>query len=166
MSDLWNDDLLQFTRLLEELQAAGALNVEVIATVAESMDLEPKQVHELLERAQVLYDGFKVTTCPTKQFTEVIANISSDDGVYDFDLDISDWLARQDDPTLLDLMWNPSCSFQSDVVYQCFAVQHPVGIKMDEHMGKIGEGYSVRVDDEQLAQFIKNHRPDLVVDFD
>jgi len=50
---------IQFCRLIEEAQAAGAFTVEVVKLMAESMDLEVWEVHELLERARVKWEDIK-----------------------------------------------------------------------------------------------------------
>lgn len=59
MVNLWQVDRLQFARIIEEAQSAGAFETEVIDGMAESMDLEPSEVHELLARAQEFWDEHK-----------------------------------------------------------------------------------------------------------
>lgn len=56
---LWENDLIQFARLLDELQAIGGLPGGVLATVAVEMDLDVTDVHELLDRAQRVWDAAK-----------------------------------------------------------------------------------------------------------
>jgi len=55
----WEDNSIQFPRLIEEAQAAGAFTKEVINDMAESMDLQTHEVHELLERARVKWEKIK-----------------------------------------------------------------------------------------------------------
>ena len=57
--DPWHNDLIQFARLIEESQAAGAFTPEVITTMGASMDLDDGQVHSLLERARVTWERLK-----------------------------------------------------------------------------------------------------------
>ena len=56
ISDLWDDDLIQFTRLLAEIVATQELD---IVTIAESMNLTPSDVRLLLERAQISWEKIK-----------------------------------------------------------------------------------------------------------
>ncbi len=79
------DDAIQFTRFIAELQAAGALDKAVISQAADSMDLDPKDVRELIERAiQAHTSGSSTakTKCPraswqdnTIQFPRLIAEL-------------------------------------------------------------------------------------------
>ena len=55
----WLNNGHQYSRLIEELQGAGAFTPEVIKTVAEAMDLAVEEVHELMERAQTDWDSAK-----------------------------------------------------------------------------------------------------------
>lgn len=48
---VWNDDLTQFARLLDEANAVGAFTPEVMADLAISMDLPPERIAELIDRA-------------------------------------------------------------------------------------------------------------------
>jgi hypothetical protein len=57
--DNWENNSIQFPRLIEEAQAAGAFTTEVIAEMADSMDLETHEVHELLVRAQRAWEQIK-----------------------------------------------------------------------------------------------------------
>jgi hypothetical protein len=54
----WNNNTLQFARLISEGVAAGAFSEEVIDDMAKSMGLTAEDVDELLERAQTEYDEF------------------------------------------------------------------------------------------------------------
>jgi len=56
--DRWDDNELQFARLLSELVAAG-LDHETIAGAAESMDLDPAEVQEILARAETVFEKAK-----------------------------------------------------------------------------------------------------------
>lgn len=52
----WDNDEIQFPRLIAELKGAGAFTPEVLSAVAASMDLELLDVHELIERAVTAWD--------------------------------------------------------------------------------------------------------------
>jgi hypothetical protein len=52
----WNNNAIQFPRLLAELQAAGVFTTSVVNDVADSMDLDPSQVFEIVDRAQYAWD--------------------------------------------------------------------------------------------------------------
>jgi hypothetical protein len=52
----WDDDLVQFPRLLCEIVATQSLDVPALC---ESMDLEPADIDELLERAHVQWERAK-----------------------------------------------------------------------------------------------------------
>ena len=56
MTDKWNDDLIQFARLLCEIQATSTLNTREIQ---ESMDLDIVDIDELFERASIVWDEAK-----------------------------------------------------------------------------------------------------------
>jgi len=56
-NDKWENNSIQFPRLLAELQ--GLLTFDQLSSVAESMDLEEKQVEELLNRAITEWEGIK-----------------------------------------------------------------------------------------------------------
>lgn len=58
----WEDDTIQFPRLIEEAQVAGAFTDEVIRNMAEVMDLEVADVVELLERARRKWEAVKSET--------------------------------------------------------------------------------------------------------
>lgn len=58
MSDPWNDDSIQFPRLLAEIYAMG-LHDDQIEALAAEMDLDVDRVYELLERAQAAWDTIK-----------------------------------------------------------------------------------------------------------
>ncbi len=59
MKTNWNDNSIQFPRLIEEAQAAGAFTNEVIHAMADSMDLTPQEIYEILERARKKWEGEK-----------------------------------------------------------------------------------------------------------
>lgn len=58
---LWEDNLTQFARVIEEAQAAGAFTPEVMETMCDSMDLEEGELEELLERARIAWEEAKAT---------------------------------------------------------------------------------------------------------
>lgn len=58
----WKNDAIQFPRLIAELEAAGALDTELLSQVALSMDLTLDEVTELVDRAQATWDALKAKT--------------------------------------------------------------------------------------------------------
>ena len=58
----WNNNAIQFPRLLAELQAAGAFTNAVINSLTDSMDLDPSQVFEIIDRAQFTWDDIVIRT--------------------------------------------------------------------------------------------------------
>lgn len=64
----WEDNGIQFPRLIAELEAAAAFTPEVLDALASSMDLEPSEVHELIERAVSSWDHIvRNTFAPTSE---------------------------------------------------------------------------------------------------
>ncbi len=55
----WEDNAIQFPRLIEEAQAAGAFTPEVLAAMGESMDLRLDGIRDILERARVKHEADK-----------------------------------------------------------------------------------------------------------
>lgn len=58
----WHRDDIQFARLIAELEAAGAFTREVMHELCVSMDLEVRNVRELVDRAQAHWDWIKEKT--------------------------------------------------------------------------------------------------------
>lgn len=56
---LWDDDELQFARLINEAELSGAFTHEVVQDLQTSMDLTEDDIHELLDRAQRTFDMAK-----------------------------------------------------------------------------------------------------------
>lgn len=59
---LWDIDLIQFARLISELQSAGAFTPEVEARLLEDMDLYNDELYELVERADRVWECVKKLT--------------------------------------------------------------------------------------------------------
>jgi hypothetical protein len=59
MKTLWNNDKVQFARLISELESAGAFTSNVVETLCESMDLSVGEIDEIVERAQNSFDEVK-----------------------------------------------------------------------------------------------------------
>lgn len=59
MKNLWNNNLIQFARFIEEAQATGAFTKKVIKDMATSMDLEVRDIHEIMERARIAFEKQK-----------------------------------------------------------------------------------------------------------
>lgn len=55
--EVWNDNAIQFPRLLAEIHAL--ITPKFAAEVAASMDLQPEEVYELLERATDVFEEMK-----------------------------------------------------------------------------------------------------------
>lgn len=53
---LWENDMIQFARLITELQLAGAFTAEMLNRLSEQMDLELNDIYEIIERAQITFD--------------------------------------------------------------------------------------------------------------
>ena len=58
----WQNNSIQFPRLIAELQANGAIDGTVLLNVADSMDLNPREVDELISRAAEVWDDIKYRT--------------------------------------------------------------------------------------------------------
>lgn len=56
MADIWNDNEIQFPRLLAEINATQELDLDILA---ESMDLSVDEVKELFERANNKFEDIK-----------------------------------------------------------------------------------------------------------
>jgi len=63
----WLDDSIQFPRLIEEAQAAGAFTNEVLHDMADSMDLKIPEIQELLNRAMHRWEGIKDSVVKSKE---------------------------------------------------------------------------------------------------
>jgi hypothetical protein len=65
----WDNNAIQFPRLIAELEVLGVFdlkqvdNQRVIDSLATSMDLDPSEVYEIVDRAQVEWDQIKASTC-------------------------------------------------------------------------------------------------------
>lgn len=55
----WEDDNVQFPRLIAELEAAGAFTDEVVDMLCDSMDLARSSIDELIERADDAWERAK-----------------------------------------------------------------------------------------------------------
>lgn len=59
MKNKWNDNSIQFPRLIAELEAVGAFTPQVTESLCESMDLTVDEISELVDRAQAKWDEIK-----------------------------------------------------------------------------------------------------------
>lgn len=59
---LWNDDDIQFPRLIAELESLGVFDGETIKKLSVEMDLYESDVVELIDRAQSKWDYIKRNT--------------------------------------------------------------------------------------------------------
>jgi hypothetical protein len=55
----WDNNELQFARLIAEIEAAGGFTKRLVQDLCTSMDLEKNQITELIDRAQSHWDGAK-----------------------------------------------------------------------------------------------------------
>ena len=81
--DPWGDNSIQFPRLLAELQMVDAIRDD-LSEVCESMDLPLHRVHELLARAQTMWDDISSRTsagglAPCKQDSRTVLYEHSDE---------------------------------------------------------------------------------------
>jgi hypothetical protein len=58
----WNNDSIQFPRLIAELEACGAFTPKVVKGLSASMDLDSEDIYTLVTRAQDIWDGIKERT--------------------------------------------------------------------------------------------------------
>jgi len=63
LNEAWEDDHVQFPRLIEEIIANQELNW---SEIRKSMDLTDAQLHELLDRAHDAWERIKEQICPSK----------------------------------------------------------------------------------------------------
>lgn len=72
MKDAWDNDAVQFARLLAEIRAAG-LNRRQIVDIATSMDITSVQLHELLDRAERVFEAAKDAIAERMDASEFVA---------------------------------------------------------------------------------------------
>lgn len=58
-NNLWENDLVQFSRLVAELEANGFFTSAVLEGLCNSMDLSANDIGSLVSRAQKRYDAIK-----------------------------------------------------------------------------------------------------------
>jgi hypothetical protein len=58
----WENNAIQFPRLIAELEASGAFTQEICATLCESMDLDMDDLDNLVTRAQDIWEEIKEAT--------------------------------------------------------------------------------------------------------
>jgi len=58
-NELWNDNKIQFARLLSEIQAAGGFTEELLADLRVSMDLSDAEIFEVVGRADKVFEESK-----------------------------------------------------------------------------------------------------------
>jgi hypothetical protein len=58
----WDNNNIQFARLIAEAEAAGAFTLKVMRDMADSMDLDVGYVSELIDRAQISWEDIKAKT--------------------------------------------------------------------------------------------------------
>jgi len=55
----WEDDSIQFPRLIAEIEANGGFTVDLLADLSKSMDLDVGNIYKLVDRAQAKWDQIK-----------------------------------------------------------------------------------------------------------
>lgn len=66
---MWDVDYVQFARLLDEINTVG-LNESQITALAKNMEIEPKDVRQLLNRATARWDDLKPLIAKKTPLTE------------------------------------------------------------------------------------------------
>ena len=56
---VWNDNTIQYPRLIAELEAAGAFTTEVLSDLCTSMDLDPDKILDIVHRADTDWESIK-----------------------------------------------------------------------------------------------------------
>lgn len=56
---LWDDNSIQFPRLISEAEAAGLFTLENLESIGAEMDLDAEDICELIDRAQHKWDNVK-----------------------------------------------------------------------------------------------------------
>jgi hypothetical protein len=74
MKDLWNDNLIQFTRLIAEIDQNGGFTAKLLEDLADSMDLEVENVKHLINRAVEGFDMIKQGVVTSEEFRDYIIN--------------------------------------------------------------------------------------------
>lgn len=87
---MWDVDYLQFARLLDEINAVG-LTQEQMKAVATRMNVEPKEVRELMNRASARWDDLgklltKKTPLTEEQVSEELAENGRVEAIVTMDL--------------------------------------------------------------------------------
>lgn len=62
----WENNNIQFPRLIAEMEIAGLFRHRNVCIVAESMDLDCEEIYEIIERAQKEWDKIKSKTLKSK----------------------------------------------------------------------------------------------------
>lgn len=62
--DAWNNNRIQFPRLLAEINSVVGLDEKEIEALCESMDLRPHEIYELFDRAEKEWTTIKQRTVP------------------------------------------------------------------------------------------------------
>jgi hypothetical protein len=58
----WDNNLIQFARLIAEAEIAGGFTEQLVQDLCIAMDLEKDDIWNLLDRAQKQWDDAKATT--------------------------------------------------------------------------------------------------------
>ena len=57
--NLWNSNIVQFSRLIAELETAGAFDKKMMKILCSNMDTKPCEIMEIVERACNNFDIIK-----------------------------------------------------------------------------------------------------------
>ncbi|KZX80739.1 hypothetical protein A3715_37020 [Oleiphilus sp. HI0009] len=107
---------MQFARLLSEISAAADLSNEQIDMIAESMDLDPSEVHELFIRAENEFEALK-TTVLNSHIKDVSVKTLNVNGFVikantDFDDHLTLTVAHNDSSGVIPMNWD---AYDADV---------------------------------------------------
>lgn len=90
----WNNDSIQFPRLIDELEAAGAFTKQVYEDLSASMDLSKREISELISRAQNEWERIKKQWLEDKKEAEQLEadlKMNSKRRAQKFKKSIQDW---------------------------------------------------------------------------
>jgi hypothetical protein len=59
VNDSWDNNLIQFARLISEAESAGAFTPEVLEQMSQDMDLDISDICVVIDNAQKLFDDIK-----------------------------------------------------------------------------------------------------------
>lgn len=170
---LWDNDLIQFARLIAEMESLGIL-ADHQEQIQEELDLEPSELAELIDRAQTIYDASKArlahlgatTSSESKDPPVIKAETHTDDHAIKVEFDATPYFRQAPEEDLARLI---ECGFAGDQpadwVAQGLAENNPeVGamftyLEARNRASRKSIGFEVSVDEEQALAWLREHRP-------